>query len=160
MKNKEVFRMDICRKPKQPLVFLWLLVLLGYWTVIVCINLSGSASLYCTDMYTDMMYAEAVVKSGSLFPGGWVFGNQLYVAATPVLAALLLGITGDPALSMGLAATLMGLGVIASFSWMLRPVFRELHQRLAAVIIYSVIYFHCKESLLCIIVQLADRSVT
>lgn len=102
---------------------------------IVRINFSGDPNLYQTDMYTDMTYAVRVWETKSLFPDGWVFGNQLYVVATPVLAALFYGVTGDPVLAMGLASTVMCLGVLLSFGWMLRPVLRRREDRLAAVVL-------------------------
>lgn len=102
---------------------------------IVRINCSGDPDLYQTDMYTDMTYSVRVWETKSLFPDGWVFGNQLYVLATPVLAALFYGLTADPVLAMGLASTVMCFGVLLSFAWMLRPVLSRWEERLAAVVL-------------------------
>ena len=84
------------------------------------INLAGDPILYQTDMYTDMMYAVRVWENKNLFPDGWVFGNQLYVLATPVLAAVMYGLTGDMMLGMGIASCVMSVLVLLSFAWMLR----------------------------------------
>lgn len=98
---------------------LWGLLAVCLWGI-VRINLAGDPILYQTDMYTDMMYARRVWETKSIFPHGWVFGNQLYVLATPVLAALFYGLTHDMMLAMGLASTVMTVLVLMSFAWMLR----------------------------------------
>lgn len=84
------------------------------------INLAGDPILYQTDMYTDMMVAARMWETKSLFPEGWVFGNQLYALATPVLAAVLYGLTHDMMLAMGIASCVMTVLVLVSFAWMLR----------------------------------------
>jgi len=84
------------------------------------INLAGDPILYQTDMYTDMMVAARMWETKSLFPEGWVFGNQLYALATPVLAAVLYGLTHDMMLAMGIASCVMTVLVLLSFAWMLR----------------------------------------
>ena len=100
---------------------------------IVRINFSKNPSYYCTDMYSDMMYAVEVWNQKTIFPEGWVFGNQLYVVATPVLAALCYGFIQDPCIAMGMASTVMGLCVIVSFYWMVKPLFKRFCERLLAV---------------------------
>lgn len=117
-----------------------LLVLFGG----VClVNLSGVPGFYDSDMYTDIRYAMEAWKHGSIFPEGWVFGNQLYAVSTPVLAALLFGMTGKPLLAMGLASTVMAALVLLSFSWMLRPVVRSREGRLAGCVLFlSVVLFY------------------
>lgn len=129
---------------------LWLSVLCIYWTGIIRINFSQNPLLYCADMYSDLMYAAAAWQSGSIFPEGWVFGNQYYAVATPVLAALMFLFTDDPCIAMGTAATCMGLGVLLSFNWMLRPVFPQLHQRLAAAVLFMTAVLWCGDAALAV----------
>ncbi len=124
------------RIKKQVLTALWLSILCVYWIEIIRINFSRNPLLYCADMYTDMMYSVAAWQKKSIFPEGWVFGNQYYSAATPVLAALILGFTDDPCIAMGLASTCMGLWVVFSFHWMLKPIFPPLYLRLAAIVLF------------------------
>ena len=100
-------------------------VLLVYFIYMCYLNLSLTPSFYCTDMYSDILYSVRVWETKSIFPDGWGFGNQLYVIATPVLAALIYGIIGHPARAMAIATIIMALGVFASFLWMLRPVFEK-----------------------------------
>ncbi len=128
------------------LTALWLSILCVYWVGIIRINFSRNPLFYCADMYTDMMFSVAAWQEKSIFPPGWVFGNQYYAVATPVLAALMLGLTDDPCISMGLASTCMGLGVILSFLWMLRPIFSQLHQRLAAAVLFMTAVLWCGDA--------------
>ena len=134
--------MTLLKEKKQAWVsaVLWVMLAVYLWAI-VRINLSGDPILYQTDMYTDMMYARRVWETKSLFPEGWVFGNQLYVLATPVLAAVLYGLLGDMVLAMGLASTVMTVGVLLSFAWMLRPVLPRREQRLMACLLLVSLSF-------------------
>lgn len=114
----------------------WLCLLCVYGFSILFFNFSGAPKFYCTDMYSDMKYAEAVWESKSIAPDGWIFGNQRYAVATPVLASIFYGLTGDHRIAMAIATCLMGLATILSFCWMLRPLFSKLHQRLAAAVAF------------------------
>ncbi|MBR3894376.1 MAG: hypothetical protein IKJ35_04420 [Clostridia bacterium] len=109
-------------------------VLSVYFFYICYLNFSLTSNFYCTDMYSDVLYAVRAWETKSIFPDGWVFGNQYYVIATPVLSALVYGITGHPALSMAIASVLMTLGIAVSFLWMLKPVFVRLEERLIALL--------------------------
>ena len=51
-----------------------LATIFGY---ICYLNLSLTPSFYCTDMYSDILYAVKAWETKSLFPEGCVFGNQL-----------------------------------------------------------------------------------
>lgn len=129
MKSRKIPYLDI----------FWLLILCVYWAAILSINFSKEPTFYDTDMYTDMLYAQKAWEHKSVFPEGWIFGNQTYVVATPVLASLFWGLTGDLCLSMGLASTIMGVGVLLSFSWMLKPIFKKRHERLACITIFMTL---------------------
>ncbi len=99
------------------------MILLVYFVSACTLNFSVNPSFYSTDMYTDMVYAEESWAHKSIFPEGWVFGNQLYAVATPVLAAFFYGIVGDSAIAMALAATVMGILVTVTFAWMVKAIF-------------------------------------
>lgn len=79
---------------------------------------------YDYDMYSDLLVAGLMARQRTLFPANWVFGNQYYVIATPALAALLMPLCQSGLRAMGLASSLMGLGVALSFVWCCRPFFR------------------------------------
>lgn len=114
-------------KPRQKLfqnlpAILLLGVLAVYFAAICLINFSGRPGFYNTDMYTDMVFAGKVWQQKSLLPAGWLFGNQLYVAATPTLAALYCGIADSLQTAMALAAVTMTVLIILSFWWLLSAV--------------------------------------
>lgn len=119
---------------------LWLMFCVCMITVLR-INLSGNPAHYQTDMYSDMAYAVRVWETKSLFPEGWVFGNQLYVLATPVVAALFYGLCGDAVPAMGIASTVMTVCVLLSFVWMLRPVLKDREITLAVVMLMLLTLF-------------------
>lgn len=118
-------------------------ILCVYFLGIVYINFSGTPSFYCTDMYVDMLYAVEAWESKSLFPPNWVFGNQLYVVATPVLASLVYGIVGDPLKAMAIASTVYGFLVLVTFIWMLKPAIEDREARWFGAILFltAMLYF-------------------
>lgn len=118
---------------KHGLSGIFLLILSVCLASIMYINLSGHPIRYTTDMYTDMAYAVEVWNQKNIFPEGWVFGNQLYVVATPVVCALFYGLFRDPVLAMGMASTAMTLVALFSFNYMLKPVFPAFRQRLMSM---------------------------
>ena len=79
------------------------------------------------DMYADAQVAAMMWKQKTLFPQGWVFGNQYYLFATPVLSALIYGLLGESSsvLALGLASCVMGALLLCAFVWMLRPFVRR-----------------------------------
>ncbi|MBQ3000704.1 MAG: hypothetical protein IJD63_03040 [Oscillospiraceae bacterium] len=87
-------------------------------------------------MYTDMRYAVEAWEEKSIFPDGWIFGNQLYAVATPVLAAIFYGLCGSMNLAMGLASTVMGILVIVSFLYLLRGFIPRIGGQLLAITLF------------------------
>lgn len=96
-------------------------VCLCFLAVFCVINFRGFERFCTPDMYSDTYLSRVMWESGTIFPESWVFGNQFYAAATPVLAALLYGLCGSINLSMVLATTAMTVLTLVSFWWMLRP---------------------------------------
>lgn len=119
----------------------WILcgVLLVYFGAICLINFSGRPVFYDSDMYSDMVFSTKVWEQKSLIPEGWLFGNQLYVAATPTLAALYYGAVQDPQTAMALAAVTMTVLVLLSFWWMLKPVLPDCHSRLFCILSFMTL---------------------
>jgi hypothetical protein len=93
----------------------------GYIIAFAIINFFGFTDFCTADMYEDTYIAKLIWEQKTLFPSGWVFGNQLYVIATPVLAAAFYGLTGSMNLSMAFATTVMTILIIISFFWMIHP---------------------------------------
>jgi len=99
-----------------------LLCIFAYVAVFAVTNIFGF-ELFCdSDMYPDTLVARLMWEQKTFFPDGWVFGNQLYIVATPALAALVYGITGSMNASMVIATEIMTVLIIASFLWVLRAV--------------------------------------
>lgn len=111
-------------------------ILCVYFAAVCLINLSGRPSFYCTDMYADMIFAAKVWQQKSLLPEGWLFGNQLYVVATPVLAALFGAVTANPQIAMALAAVTMTVLILGAFWWMLQSVFSNWEDRLLCMVLF------------------------
>lgn len=130
------------KKSETALTIIFSVVLFIYIFSILCINIFAPETFYDTDMYSDMNYSAEVWTHKSIFPEGWVFGNQLYVVATPVLASVFYGITQNHTISMGLASSIYALLILLSFDWMLKPVLKKTHERLiAATTFLSVVLF-------------------
>ena len=96
-------------------IFLLGLIILCIRAILI-INFQGFPRYCDTDMYSDTLVAKLMWEQKTLFPQNWVFGNQFYVIATPVLCALFYGVTGNLNFSMGLAFTVMGLLILVSFA--------------------------------------------
>ena len=112
-------------KTEKGLSALAILVMACYFAVFAVINFKCFARFCEQDMYADTLVAMMMWEQKSLFPLGYVFGNQLYVVATPVLAALFYGLTGSPNTAMALATTVMSVLILLSFFWLLRPVVKR-----------------------------------
>ena len=93
-----------------------LLFLLG----ILWVNFHGGP-WYDYDMYADLRVSELMAQQRSLFPEGWIFGNQYYVIATPVVAALFQSLGFGSLLSMSFASCLMTAIIVFSFLWCCKP---------------------------------------
>ena len=72
-------------------------------------------------MVADAQVAKLMWEQKTLFPEGWVFGNQYYFFATPVVSALFFGLFGSSTFALGAASTAMGGMLLVCFAWMLRP---------------------------------------
>ena len=134
-------------KERQTMIHLFRCVIICYLITYLWANLFNRHA-FNLDMYADAQVATMMWEQKTLFPKGWVFGNQYYVIATPVLSALLYGLTGDSILALGLASCVMGLILLFSFCWMLKPFVQR--ESLAAgaaafsgVVILGVSICHC-----------------
>ena len=127
---------------EQKIIYIGLFALLCiFFAAVFYINLSITPSFYCSDMYSDMTLAVEIWEQKSLFPEGWVYGNQLYVVSTPVLAALCYGVVGNPLVAMGVASSLMGILFALSFCWMLKPVCNRNQRLFALVFLMALVAF-------------------
>lgn len=133
---------------KAPLYDWILLGILGVLVVLIgYVNFLDFPTFYNFDLYSDVLYAIEAWEHRSVFPDGWVFGNQLYVAATPVLAAVFYGLTSDALSAMSIASIVMTMLVIVSFYWMLVPCFTEAAPRLFACIVLILLPLCCGDAI-------------
>ena len=102
----------------------WLMAAIAALFVVsfAVMNFRGFARFGTGDIYEDVLLMQRIWNEKTLVPEGWRFSNQLYVLATPTLAAVLYGITGSVNFSCALATTIMGALCIASFIYLLRPI--------------------------------------
>ena len=96
------------------------------------LNFSGFARFCNADVYADSQVAMRMWEQKTLFPEGWLFGNQFYALATPVLAALMYGLTGSVNTGMVLATEIMTVLIFVSFLWLLRALTRDTLLQLTA----------------------------
>lgn len=94
--------------------------IMAYLGTFAVLNLLGFTKFCDPDMYGDTLVSKLMWEQKTLFPQGWFFGNQLYVIATPVLAALFYGITGNTNTAMILATEVMTLLILVSFFYLMR----------------------------------------
>lgn len=111
--------------------------LLAFLAVFALLNFRYLTVFCDGDVYADMELAREIWRQKTLFPASWIFGNQYYVIATPVLAALFYGLTGSLNLSMALATTAMGLLLLLSLDWMLFPFVPRRSHRLCALLFFT-----------------------
>lgn len=98
-------------------------LLLCFVGMVFYINFSINPEYYDGDIYNDINYAKEAWKAKSLFPKDWIFGNQTYVVATPVLAAWFYGITGNGFTAMAIASCIMTVLTLLTYDWMTRTLF-------------------------------------
>ena len=131
-------RMRIKKLLKRGLLLLVLacmgVCLLGYGYL----NFAGFERYCNADVYADTQVAKRMWEQKTLFPEGWQFGNQFYVAATPVLAALMYGLTGSINTAMILATEIMTLLILLSFLWLLRALTEDPLLQLTACLVLLV----------------------
>ena len=132
---------DRQRKTEYVLTALAALLILAYLAVFGLIGFRGFAHLATADMYEDTLVARLMWEEKSLFPRSFLFGNQVYVAATPVLAALFYGLTGSMNRGMVLASLCMSLLLLWSMDWMLRPFLRRRSLRLMALLAFLAVFY-------------------
>ena len=121
-------------KQERAFSLIIILVLIAYFAVFAIVNFAGFAYFCNADMYEDTLIARLMWEQKTLFPANYIFGNQYYVIATPVFAALFYGITGSMNTAMALATTLMSLLIVLSLGWMIKPYIKSRSTRLAVLL--------------------------
>lgn len=101
-------------------------LLVGILTILffassIWINFHGQL-WYNHDIWYDAYIARLMSEQQTLFPKGWLFGNQYYIVATPVLAACIHSLTHSTFIAMAVASCFMMLFIILSFIYFLRAI--------------------------------------
>lgn len=123
------------------LIMLLMMSIAAYLVGYGIINFWGFPLFCDTDMYADTAVAKLMWEQKTLFPDGWLFGNQYYVVATPVLCALLYGIVGNVNIAMALATEIMTVLLILSLIYVLRPFTKDSQSYLVACLLLLSVAF-------------------
>lgn len=113
--------MEKTKKIENVLCTLFILVFVMYVISIIIINTKGLHLFFDSDMYADLVLSKYMWEQKTLFPDGWVFGNQYYIVSTPVLMALLNGVFNNAFISLRVATFIMMILIFVSFIWMVKP---------------------------------------
>lgn len=111
------------KKSEKIFTVILTILLFAFLGLVFYVNLSCNPEYYDGDIYADIKYAKEAWNAKTLFPSNWIFGNQTYVVATPVLASLLYGIIGNGITAMAVASCFMTVFILLSYNWMTRTVF-------------------------------------
>lgn len=120
---------------KDNLGLLLLLGTLAYFVSILWINFHAK-QWYSFDIYSDAFLSRIMVEQKSLFPENWVYGNQYYVIATPILAAVFYALLHDTVLAMACASSVMTITILLSFLWAVK-LFTDKKSRLVGLFALS-----------------------
>lgn len=131
----EKFKRFKAQKTSEKIFTVLLTILLfAFLGLVFYVNLSCNPEYYDGDIYADIQYAKEAWKAKSLFPSNWIFGNQTYVVATPVLAALIYGIIGNAITAMAIASCIMTVLVVITYDFMTRTLF-SFNERLSGLLV-------------------------
>lgn len=120
MDERREIQMRARENTRNPIILICLLGTILYVASILWINFHGK-QWYSFDIYSDTLLSRIMVDQGTIFPDNWVFGNQFYVVATPVLAAGIFAICHNSALALSIASSVMMLAIMLCFVWAVRP---------------------------------------
>lgn len=129
------------RKTEYLLTALAALIILSYFALFSYLDFGCFARISTSDMYEDTLVARLMWEQKTLFPKNYLFGNQFYVVATPVLSALFYGLTGSMNRAMAWATACMSLALLWSMEWMLRPCIKRLSLRLIVLLVFMASVF-------------------
>ncbi len=103
---------------RRPELLITIFLIVCYAVTFLILNFKYLPQFTDGDIYADMLLSRLIWEQKKLFPANWIYGNQYYVIATPVIASVFYGITGSMNAAMAAATTLMGAFIAASYLWM------------------------------------------
>lgn len=110
--------------------------ILAYLGMCAIINFRGFERYCDSDMYADTLVSRLMWEQKTFFPKNWIFSNQFYFIATPVLSALFYGLTGNSNTAMALATSVMTGLIFVSFLWLLQAITKDFLVQLFACFLF------------------------
>lgn len=90
---------------------LWSLFVI-YLVFIFCVNTQHFNYKMNSDIGAEAVLGRLIWDSGEIIPDSWISSTETRIIATPQVAALFYGMTGDMNLSLGLACCVMTVGIM------------------------------------------------
>ena len=83
-----------------------------YLFFIFCVNIQHFNYKMNSDIGAEAVLGRLIWDSGEIIPASWISSTETRIIATPQMAALFYGMTGDMNLSLGLACCVMTIGIL------------------------------------------------
>ena len=83
-----------------------------YLFFIFCVNIQHFNYKMNSDIGAEAVLGRLIWDSGEIIPASWISSTESRIIATPQMAALFYGMTGDMNLSLGLACCVMTIGIL------------------------------------------------
>ena len=83
-----------------------------YLVFIFCANTQHFNYKMNSDIGAEAVLGRLIWDSGEIIPDSWISSTETRIIATPQMAALFYGMTGDMNLSLGLACCVMTIGIL------------------------------------------------
>lgn len=90
------------------------IITMVYLALIICVNVQHFNYKMNSDIGAEAVLARLIWDSGEMVPSTWISSTETRIIATPQLAALFYGWTGDMDLGLGLACCVMTIGILLS----------------------------------------------
>lgn len=88
------------------------IITMVYLALIGCVNVQHFNYKMNSDIGAEAVLARLIWNSGEMVPSTWISSTETRIIATPQLAALFYGWTGDMNLGLGLACCVMTTGIL------------------------------------------------
>lgn len=88
------------------------IITMVYLALIGCVNVQHFNYKMNSDIGAEAVLARLIWNSGEMVPSTWISSTETRIIATPQLAALFYGWTGDMNLGLGLACCVMTIGIL------------------------------------------------
>lgn len=88
------------------------IITMVYLALIICVNVQHFNYKMNSDIGAEAVLARLIWNSGEMVPSTWISSTETRIIATPQLAALFYGWTGDMNLGLGLACCVMTTGIL------------------------------------------------